>query len=124
MNAIVSKLNDGGPFFTYPMVVMLIIILVFFIRGLLSRGDNEKTVKLLISFGWFTLAWAFLGHTIGLITAFDSIGVHGELAPKYLAGGLKIALLNLLMGAILFLVARLSIIVLLFVQKKRDPDKD
>jgi len=119
MNAIVSKLNDGGPFFTYPMVIMLIIILVLFVRGLLMKGENEKTVKLLISFGWFTLAWAFLGHTIGLITAFDSIGAHGELAPQYMAGGIKIALLNLLMGAILFLVSRLSIIILVLVQKKK-----
>ncbi len=119
MNAIVSKLNDGGPFFTYPMVFMLIIILVLFVRGLLVKGKNEKTVQLLISFGWFTLAWAFLGHTIGLITAFDSIGAHGELAPQYMAKGLKIALLNLLMGAILFLVARLSIIILVFVQKRQ-----
>lgn len=120
MNAIVDKLNDGGPFFTYPMVLMLLVIIGLFIWGLLQKGYNQKVISLLISFGWFTLAWAFLGHTIGLITAFDSIGAHGELAPKYLAGGLKIALLNLLMGAILFLVARLSIIVLIFVQKKKD----
>ncbi|MFP4489452.1 MAG: MotA/TolQ/ExbB proton channel family protein [Bacteroidales bacterium] len=119
MNAIVSKLNDGGPFFTYPMLVMLIIILILFIRALVIKKDNEKTIKLLTSFGWFTLAWAFLGHTIGLITAFDSIEAHGELAPHLLAGGLKIALLNLLMGAFLFLIARLGIIVLLFIQKKK-----
>lgn len=118
MNAIIDKLNDGGPFFTYPMVVMLIIIIALFIRGLIKKGLNQKTVSLLISFGWFTVAWAFLGHTIGLITAFDSIGAHGELAPEYVAGGLKIALLNLLMGAVLFLVARLSVIILIWVQKR------
>ena len=107
MNAIIDKLNDGGPFFTYPMVVMLIIIIALFIRGLIKKGLNQKTVSLLISFGWFTVAWAFLGHTIGLITAFE-----------YVAGGLKIALLNLLMGAVLFLVARLSVIILIWVQKR------
>ncbi|MCF8222899.1 MAG: hypothetical protein K9J25_07105 [Bacteroidales bacterium] len=119
INQIISKLNDGGPFFTYPMVIMLIIILVLFVRGLLLKREDEKTIRLLISLGWFTLAWAFLGHTIGLITAFDSVGAHGELAPRYLARGLKIALLNLLMGAILFLTARLSIIILILVQKKK-----
>lgn len=118
MNAIVSKLNDGGPFFTYPMVIMLVVILILFVRGLSKKGNNEKTVSLLISFGWFAVAWAFLGHTFGLITAFDSIGAHGELAPQYVADGLKIALLNLLMGAVLFLIARLSIIILVSVQRK------
>jgi hypothetical protein len=119
MNALIDKLNDGGPFFTYPMVAMLIIIIVLFIRGLLQKGLNQKTVSLLISFGWFTVAWAFLGHTLGLITAFDSIGAHGELAPEYVAAGLKIALLNLLMGAVLFLMARLSVIILIWIQKKQ-----
>ncbi len=117
MNAIVSKLNDGGPFFTYPMVIMMVLILVIFLRGLLKQEAGEKTISLLISFGWFTLAWAFLGHTIGLITAFDSIEAHGELAPKYLAGGLKIALINLLLGALSFLVARLCIIILVWKRK-------
>ncbi|MDZ7738225.1 MAG: hypothetical protein U5K32_03950 [Bacteroidales bacterium] len=119
INQIIDKLNDGGPFFTYPMVVMLMAIIGLFIWGLLQKGYNQKVISLLISFGWFTLAWAFLGHTIGLITAFDSVGAHGELAPKYVAEGLTIALLNLLMGAFLFLIARLSIIVLLFMQKNK-----
>ena len=119
MDAIISKLNDGGPFFTYPMVIILFIIIFLFVRALLVKRDNEKTIKLLTSLGWFSVAWAFLGHTIGLITAFDSIEAYGELAPHLLSGGLKIALLNLLLGSLLFLVARLSIIILLIVQKNR-----
>lgn len=119
MDAIISKLNDGGPFFTYPMVIILFIIIFLFVRALLVQRDNEKTIKLLTSLGWFSVAWAFLGHTIGLITAFDSIEAYGELAPHLLSGGLKIALLNLLLGSLLFLVARLSIIILLIVQKNR-----
>jgi len=119
MNAIISKLNDGGPFFTYPMVVILLIIILLFVRALLLKKANDKTIKLLTSLGWFSVAWAFLGHTIGLITAFDSIEAYGELAPHLLAGGLKIALLNLLMGSLLFLVARISIIVLILIKKKQ-----
>lgn len=118
INQIIIKLNEGGPFFTYPMVVMLIIIIGLFIRGLLHKGYNQKVISLLISFGWFSVAWAFLGHTIGLITAFDSVGAHGELAPRYVAGGLKIALINLVGGSILLLVSRLSVIILIWLQKK------
>lgn len=116
---IIIKLNEGSPFFTYPMVVMLMVIIGLFIRGLLQKGNNQKIVSLLISIGWFSVAWAFLGHTIGLITAFDSVGAHGELAPKYVAGGLKIALINLVGGALLLLVSRLSIIILVLVQKRQ-----
>ncbi|MFO7755023.1 MAG: MotA/TolQ/ExbB proton channel family protein [Bacteroidales bacterium] len=118
INQIVVKLNEGGPFFTYPMVVMLIVIIGLFIWGLLQKGHNQKVISLLISFGWFSVAWAFLGHTIGLITAFDSVGAAGELAPKYVAGGLKIALINLVGGSILLLVSRLSVIILIWLQKK------
>ena len=116
---IIIKLNEGSPFFTYPMVVVLMVIIGLFIRGLLQKGHNQKIVSLLISIGWFSVAWAFLGHTMGLITAFDSVGAHGELAPKYVAGGLKIALINLVGGALLLLVSRLSIIILVIVQKKQ-----
>jgi hypothetical protein len=119
LHQIIDKLNEGGPFFTYPMMLMLVAIIGIFIWGLLQKGHNQKVISLLISLGWFTLAWAFLGHTIGLITAFDSIEAHGELAPQYLAEGLKIALLNLLFGAVLFLFARLGIIILVIVQKRQ-----
>jgi uncharacterized membrane protein YjfL (UPF0719 family) len=116
---IIIKLNEGSPFFTYPMVVLLMVIIGLLVRGLLQKGHNQKIVSLLISIGWFSVAWAFLGHTIGLITAFDSVGAHGEVAPKYVAGGLKIALINLVGGALLLLVSRLSIIILVLVQKRQ-----
>lgn len=114
----ISKLNDGGPLFTYPMVLFLILIIAIFVKELIKKDDNEKTLALLSSFGWFSVAWAFLGHTIGLITAFDSIGAAGELAPKYMAEGLKIALLNLLFGAFLLLITRLCMIILIIKGKK------
>jgi len=118
IDQIIIKLKEGGPFFTYPMVVMLLVITGLFIWGLLQKGYNEKVVSLLISFGWFAVAWAFLGHTIGLITAFDSVGAHGELAPQHLARGLKIALINLVGGAVLLLVSRLTVIILIWLQRK------
>ena len=115
---LIIKLKEGGPFFTYPMVLFLILIIAIFVKELIKKDDNEKTLALLSSFGWFSVAWAFLGHTIGLITAFDSIGAAGELAPKYMAEGLKIAILNLLFGAFLLLITRLCMIILILKGKK------
>ena len=114
----ISKLNDGGPFFTYPMVLFMIMIIAIFVKELIKKDNNEKTLALLSSFGWFSVAWAFLGHTIGLITAFDSIGAAGELVPQYMAEGLKIALLNLLFGAFLLLITRLFMIILIWKDEK------
>ncbi len=118
MSAILSKLNDGGPFFMYPMVIMLFVILAFFIIALIRKNNYDDTIEYIKSFGWLTAAWGMLGHTIGLITGFDAIEAAREIAPRILAEGLKIALLTILLGTIVFIVARICIIVLLILKKK------
>ena len=119
MSQIISKLNDGGPFFTYPMMVILIIVLALFILELVKRNNHEKTISLLKSIGWFVIVWGFLGHSLGLISAFDSIEAAGDVSLHIMAGGLKIALLCPLISSIIFLVARLEIIVLILMDKKK-----
>lgn len=119
MEKIFIKLNEGGPFFTYPMMVILIIILALFILELVRKNDHEKTISLLKSIGWFVIVWGFLGHSIGLITAFDSIQAAGDVAPHVMAGGLKIALLCPLISSIIFLIARIEIIVLILMYNKK-----
>ena len=119
MSNIISKLNDGGPFFSYPMVVFLIIIIALFLKEVIKKDNSAKTISLISSLGWFTVAWAFMGHTIGLITAFDSIEAAGNISPHILAGGLKIALLNLMFGSFILFMARLSIIILHLLNKEK-----
>ena len=119
MSNIITKLNEGGPFFSYPMVVFLLVIIALFVKEVIKKDNSAKTISLISSLGWFTVAWAFMGHTIGLITAFDSIQAAGDVAPSVLAGGLKIALLNLMFGSFILFMARLSIIILLFLNKEK-----
>lgn len=102
----------------YPMVIMLFVILAFFIIALIKKDNYDGTIEYLKSFGWLTAAWGLLGHSIGLITGFDAIAVAQDIAPHILAGGLKIALLTILLGTIVFFVARICIIVLLIIKKK------
>ncbi len=118
MSQIISKLNDGGAFFMYPMVLVLFIVIALFVVALVKKDSYESTIEYLKSLGWLTAAWALLGHTIGLITGFDAISAAQDIAPGILAGGLKIALLTLVMGSIVFFVARICIIVLLVLKKK------
>ena len=117
MTSLFEKMSEGGPFFTYPILIFILIILALFVKGFLQKGENEKTISLLASIAWFAVAWGFLGRTFGLIVAFDNIATAGELTPHLMAEGLKMAILGPLMGIVAFLIARLGIIILTLVKK-------
>lgn len=117
---IIIKLNEGGPFFTYPILILLFIIIGIFIYDVIKKSDYAKTISLISHLGWFAVAWGFWGRTIGLIDAFDSVEAYGEITIGALASGLKIALLNPVFGIFVFLVARAGIIVLTLMQRKTE----
>jgi len=119
MTQIIDKFNEGGPFFMYMILFLLIVILALFIKGLMDK-NYKKTIELLKSLSWFTIAWGFLGRTFGLIVAFDSVSAHNELTPSLLGEGLKMALLNPMFAIMVFLIARAAIITLILYQKKED----
>ncbi len=116
---IIDKCNEGGPFFTYPILILLFIIIGIFIYNLIKKEDYGKTISLITHLGWFAVAWGFWGRTFGLIAAFDSIEAHGEITIGALASGLKVALLDPVFGIFVFLVARAGIITLIVMQKKK-----
>lgn len=116
----IDKLNDGGPFFTYPIMILLVIIIALIVQGCRKSRSNGKTIALIKSLSWFTLAWGFLGRTFGLIVAFDNVSASGELTPSLLAGGLKMAILNPLFAIVVFLIARAGVIYMLSVKKEND----
>ncbi len=109
-------LQEGGPIFMYPLLLLLILVLVLLVKGFLKK-ETTKTIKLVSSVTLFALVWGFLGQIIGLITAFDAIESVGEISSGMLAAGLKISLLTPAFGAVVFLVGRLGIIILTFLQK-------
>jgi biopolymer transport protein ExbB len=49
----------------------------------------------------------FLGTVIGMIAAFDSIQVHGNISPNSVAGGIKIALITTVAGLVVAIVLQL-----------------
>ncbi|WP_188598483.1 MotA/TolQ/ExbB proton channel family protein [Polaribacter pacificus] len=115
-----QRLEEGGSFFMYPILIFLLILIGLTIKGLLDKDEQQqnKTSKLLKSISLFALFWGFLGFMIGMIGAFDSIeSFNGDIAPAVLAAGLKIGLLSPLFGIITFLVGRLGIIVLILKNK-------
>lgn len=104
-----------------PILILLILIIVLIVKGFIDQ-DKQKTIKLLSSLGLFTLVWGLLGQTIGLIEAFDAIQVAGGVSVPVMAGGLKISLLTTTFGFITFLVSRLGVIVLVWVQNGNNTD--
>ncbi|WP_319481507.1 MotA/TolQ/ExbB proton channel family protein [uncultured Draconibacterium sp.] len=121
MNGLISKLNDGGPAFTYIIVLTFLVLIALFVRGILSKGDKYKTIELMKSISWFAVAWGFLGRTFGLIMIFDKVQAMGDVAPSVFADGLKIALVAPLCGILVFALTRLGIVVLIGIQKNFKP---
>jgi len=118
MNGLIGKFIDGGPVFTVPIFILLLVVIGLFIWGFLKKENQEKAVSLLNHIGWFAVAWGFMGRTFGLIMAFDMVEAAGELTPRLLADGLKMALVDPLFGIFVFIVARAGIIVLIALKKK------
>ncbi len=121
MNAILGKMNDGGPVFTYIILIAFFVIIALFVKALISKGDKYKEIDLIKSVSWFAVAWGFLGRTFGLIMAFDMVSAVGELTPKLLSEGLKMALVDPLMGILVFALARIGILILIGLQKDYKP---
>ena len=118
MKAIIEKFNDGGPVFTYTILILLLIVTALFIKAVLEKDYSKKSRSILANAGWLALAWGYLGRTFGLIMAFGNIAAAGEIAPHHMAGGLKMALLGPLFGITVFVLARLGILVLQLKSKK------
>ena len=120
MTGLIGKFIDGGLVFTVPILVLLIAILGLIFWGFLKKGNHEKAVGLLIHLGWLAVAWGFLGRTFGLINAFNQVSAAGELTPRLLAAGMKMALVDPLFGIIVFIIARVGIILLIAMKKKNN----
>ena len=118
MKGIIEKFNDGGPLFTYIILLLILVIIGLFVKAILEKDYSKKSRSIMASIGWLALAWGYLGRTFGLIMAFDNIAAAGEIAPSHLAGGLKMAILGPLMGITAFLLARLGILILQLKSKK------
>ena len=118
MKSLIEKFFDGGPVFTVVIFVCLLIVIALFVVAFIKKESSEKAMSLMKHIAWFAVAWGFMGRTFGLINAFDLVAAHGELTPSLLADGLKMALVDPLMGILVFIIARLGIIILVALKKK------
>lgn len=109
-------LSDGGYEFMIPLLFLLIIVLLLIAKGVIK--NSEKNLRLLKSISLFALVFGFLGFTIGLISALDTIANVPDIAPEIIAGGFKIGILPPTFGMIVFLVGRAGVTVLIGLKKE------
>ena len=106
---------DGGPIFMVPLLVLLIVIIILFAKGL--KNNTEKTHKLINSLALFSFVFGVLGFVIGMLGALDDISHANNVAPQVLAGGFKIGLLSPTFGMVIFLIGKLFTIILTSMKK-------
>ena len=107
-----DRIQEGGPFFMWPIVIVFIILVALFVRQLVTKADKAHTIILLSNISLFILSWGLLGSVIGLIEAFDAVERLGDVSQGMMAGGLKIAFLTTVFGLVTFITGRLFILIL------------
>ena len=109
---LLDRIQEGGPFFMWPIVIVFIILVALFVRQLITKADKLHTITLLSNISLFILSWGILGSVIGLIEAFDAIESVGDVSQGMMAGGLKVALLCTVFALFTFIFGRLFILIL------------
>ncbi len=111
--------NDGGPLFMYVTLLLLLVVIGLFIMNILKKTETSRSISLISSVSLFALVWGFLGQLVGLIGAFDSIESYDNISPAILAGGIKVSILSPAFGMVVFLIARIAIIILQLKKKNQ-----
>ncbi|WP_406683426.1 MotA/TolQ/ExbB proton channel family protein [Seonamhaeicola sp. MEBiC1930] len=115
-NVFVDRFNEGGPFFMSLILICLIVALLFLVLGFLnlkkSPDKSKKMTGLASDSSILGLVFGLMGSIIGMIEAFDAIDALGDVSQGMMAGGLKVALLTTVFGAITFILPRIGIIII------------
>jgi len=120
LNPFVDRFNEGGSFFMILILICLLLSIYFLVRGFLSFKKNpplsKKMLRLAEDSSLLGLVIGFFASVIGLITAFDSIEAFGNPDPVIFASGLKVSLLSATFGLFTFVIVRLDILILRWLQ--------
>ncbi len=109
-------LFEGGPVFTIPMSIILLVALVFIARtfAFIQSGDTQKLAQAGKEVNWIKylgilcLGLGLLGQLIGLYQAFQYIEQAGSVAPALLIGGIRVSSITTIYGLVVFLICYAS----------------
>lgn len=113
MTAFFEFLATGGLFFTLPLTIFAIIVLVLsvksglelFVAGRVVGQRASKNLDAIIYLGGFSFVFGVFGQIIGLYEAFGHIAKVGSVSQKILMQGLRVSTISTLYGFAIFLVS-------------------
>ena len=105
----------GGSFFMHPLSLILFINLGLIIFVIITRLQKKKLGKNILEairqLGGLALAWGVFSTVVGLFFAFEDLARMKETLPLYvIMGGLKVALITIIYGLIIFMFSLISFI--------------
>ena len=75
--------------------------------GGLQAANLEKGCSWIKLFIAMAPSLGFLGTVIGMVMAFDKIQIEGDISPKIVAAGMKVALITTIFGIVVALILQL-----------------
>lgn len=119
-----GRLQEGGMFFMFPILLMLLLVLFLIVRGVISLRNEQKgfqkNIQLLNSIGLLTLVWGMLGQLIGIVGMFDQLEEIGNISTPIFAGGLKVSALPPIFGFFVFIISRVASIIFTWIAKESE----
>lgn len=117
MSRIINTYLAGGVEYMHPITIFLVINLA--ITGYVTyskmsgRAINPNWIEAIKHMGGFAAAVGTFGTLVGLFLAFNALEHSAEVIPfQVIMGGLKVALINVLYGLIVFFISMIAYIIL------------
>ncbi len=106
--------SGGAPFMHLLSLILftnLGLIIFVLISKLQKKNFNRNLLEAIRQLGGLALAWGVFSTVVGLFFAFDDLAGMKETLPLYvIMGGLKVALITILYGLIIFMISLISFI--------------
>lgn len=115
-----DRFNEGGPVIMTIILLCFLIALVLLVKGFMhlksNKGITQKMQRIVIELSLLGLVIGFFGSILGLITAFDAVVDIKTMNTNVLAGGLKTSFLSTLFGTLTFIILRIGLLILRWMQ--------
>jgi len=109
--------TSGGTIWMHPLTLCLIAIICLVIYVVLLQIQKKQIrlalVEAIKQIGVLALAWGTFSTIAGLFQAFDALEAIKEMLPfQVIMGGMKVALITVLYGLIIFCLSMVAYIIL------------
>lgn len=117
MSTLINTYIAGGTNFMHPITLLFLfnlgVIAYVVLTYLKKKYINGKWLETIKHLGGLALAVGTIGTLTGLFLAFDALETIKEIVPfQVIMGGLKVALINILYGLIVFIISMFVYVVI------------